>query len=381
MRIGIAYLEYGRSKGIERISAEIADRIAKRGHDVHFHCTRWEHATDSLVQFHKVRTIDVLNSSKLFSFAVLGKRSLNRGHYDITHSYGNLIGCDVITAQSCHRAGVEIARSLRSKTIKSGVNFGIADRIRLYLERENFGKRLYRAVIACSNLVKRELMKYYNVPESDIVVISNGVDTEQFHPRNRDLFLEQVRARYGIGCEQTVLLFVGHEFGRKGLAAALRSLPVLKNKSVKLLVCGGDHADPFRQLARSLGVDRQVFFLGAQPDVKKFYAASDVFVLPTLHEAFGLVITEAMASGLPVIVSKTAGAAEDLIEDGRDGLLLDDPLSAEEIGAKLRLLIDDTSLRRSIGLQAREKVKTYTWDSCAQRVLDVYERVRHQKFA
>lgn len=118
MRIGIAYLEYSRTKGIERISAELADRIAQRGHEVHFHCTGWENVGTTLVRFHKVRTLDFVNSAKLLSFSVAGKASLKRGHYDMTHSYGNLIGCDVITAQSCHRAGMDAAKTFRGEEMR-----------------------------------------------------------------------------------------------------------------------------------------------------------------------------------------------------------------------------------------------------------------------
>jgi UDP-glucose:(heptosyl)LPS alpha-1,3-glucosyltransferase len=379
MKIGIAYLEYSRTKGIERISAELADRIAQRGHEVHFHCTRWEDVGTTSVLFHKVRTIDFVNSAKLLSFSVAGKASLKRGRYDMTHSYGNLIGCDVITAQSCHRAGLKTAKALKGKVIRTDVNFGIADQIRLYLEHQNFAKRKYKRVIACSTLVKRELMENYRVPDSDIAVVPNGVDLEGFHPRNREAFGNDIRSQYRIGNQEILLLFVGHEFGRKGLEAAIRGLALLKQQHIKLLVCGADNALPFQKLAGKLGVHEQVIFAGAQAEVKKCYAAADIFVLPTLHEAFGLVITEAMASALPVIVSKDAGAAIDVIEGGKDGVLLSNPRNPEEVAYKVRLLAEDSSLRRKIGMDAREKVVGYSWDICTQKVLQVYEEVRHRK--
>jgi len=379
MRIGIAHIEYSRRKGIERISAELADAVAKRGHEVHFHCVRWMDVSSPAVQFHRVRTIDLANSSRILSYAVSVGLDLKRGRYDVTHSYGGVVGCDVITAQSCHRAGLKIAKALKGEIIRTNVNLGIADRIRLYLEYQNFARRQYRKVIACSTLVKSELMEHYRVPESDIVVVANGVDVEEFHPHNRELFRNDIRSEYRIGKEEILLLFVGHEFARKGLEAAIRSLPILKQQAIKLLVCGGDNPQPFQQLAVKLGVDQQVIFAGAQTDMKRYYAAADIFVLPTLHEAFGLVITEAMASGLPVIVSKNSGAAIDVIEDGKDGLLVSDPRNPEEVAEKVQLLVEEPSLRTRIGKQAREKVMGYSWDICVQKVLKVYEDVRHRK--
>ncbi len=326
-----------------------------------------------------MRTIGYPNSARLLSFAFQGKSSVQRGQYDVTHSYGNVIGCDVITAQSCHRSGMEIRRRLKEKALGGRVNFGVADRIRLMIEHENYGKRQYKKVIACSNLVKRELVEHYAVPESDITVIPNGVDIDEFHPRNRNVFREEVRRSSNIGDNELVLLFVGHEFVRKGLGTVIRSIALLKDRMLKLLVCGADHADPFRHLAQSLGVERQVYFLGAQPEVEKYYAASDVFVFPTLHEAFGLVVIEAMASGLPIVVSGTAGAAEDIIEDGKTSLLLSNPQNPEELAAKIQILREDESLRKALGSAARKRVESYTWEASAERVLEVYEQIRHMK--
>ena len=379
MKIGIAYLEYNRRKGIERISAELADRIARRGHEVHYYCTQWSDVSTSEVRFHKVPTLDLFSSARFSSFAFAAAKSLSHGCYDITHSYGTVVGCDIVTAQSCHRAGMDIASTLMKNGIGSNVNLGIADRVRLYLERQNFGKRKYKKIIACSNLVKRELMKYYGVPDHDIVVIPNGVDVNEFHPGNRERFREGVRQAHGIRKDEIVLLFVGHEFARKGLETIIRSLPILNNNRIKLLVCGGDRAGKFRRLAVSLRVDPQVIFAGPQADVKKFYAASDLFVFPTIHEAFGLVIVEAMASGLPVVVSKNAGAAEDIIEDGKDGVLLSNPLSEKELAAQIGMLLRDDALRTSMMRNAAKSIQQYTWDSCAESVLRVYQEVAGMK--
>lgn len=379
MRIGIAYLEYSRTKGIERISAELADRIAQRGHEVHFHCTGWENVGTTLVRFHKVRTLDFVNSAKLLSFSVAGKASLKRGHYDMTHSYGNLIGCDVITAQSCHRAGMDAAKTFRGEGIETRRNFGIADGLRLFLEHENYGRRRYRKVIACSDLVKRELISYYKVPEKDIIVIYNGVDTTEFNPGNRALFREKIRQQCGIRAEDILILFVGNEFLRKGLHKAIEALAMVEDEQVKLLVCGSDLVEPFKRLAAKFQVEPRIFFAGAQKNVQEYYAAADIFLLPTFHEGFGLVITEAMASGLPVIVSKNAGAAEDIIEDGKDGVLISDPQNAKELATKIRALVQSPSMREKIGAQARQKVAAYTWDRCAERVLEIYEAIRHEK--
>jgi UDP-glucose:(heptosyl)LPS alpha-1,3-glucosyltransferase len=373
--VGIVFLEYRHDKGVERISAEIADRVAAQGHTVDYFCARWSQNKTSQVRFRKIPALGGPHSLRYLSFALIARMQMSRGDYDITHSYGNVVGCDVITAQSCHRAGMDAARRYMPMSVGRNRNFGIVDRIQLALEHENYFKRKYKRIIAASTSVKRELMQYYNVPEDDISVIANGVDIDEFNPEKREKHRSEMRERLGIPPESVVTIFVAHEFARKGLDALLRALAVLKDENVFLVVCGDDRSKPYVQLARAAGVGDQVRFAGAQERMSMYYAAADVFVFPTHYEPFGLVIIEAMASGLPVIVSSRAGVAQDIIVDGKDGFILSDPGSEAEIASKMRKLVDDPVLREKIGRRAREKAQGYTWERCAGSVLKLYEEI------
>lgn len=373
MKVGVVFLEYRRDKGVERISAEIADRIADQGHTVDYYCTQWSENPASKVQFRKVRALGGFPSLRFLSFALMARMQVPWKDYDITHSYGNVVGCDVITAQSCHRAGMDAAqRYMPGSAGKSG-NFGIADRIRLTLEHENYSRRKYKRIIAASSSVKRELMQYYNVPDDDITVIANGVDIVEFSPDQREKHGAEMRERLRIPPGSVVAIFVAHEFARKGLDALVRALALLRDENIVLVVCGDDRSTPYEQFARASGVGDQIRFAGGQEKMSSYYAAADMFVFPTLYEPFGLVITEAMASGLPVIVSNSAGVAQDIIENRKDGILLSDPGSEVEIARKIRELAIDPFLRKQIGRRAREKAQGYTWERCARSVLRLYE--------
>ena len=109
-----------------------------------------------------------------------------------------------------------------------------------------------------------------------------------------------------------------------------------------------------------------------------YYATSDIYLLPSLYEPFGLSILEAMASGLPVLVSRDCGAAE-LIHDGDDGLLIQEPRDATEISVKLGALLKDADLRTRLGRQARRTALKYPWDRVARETEEVYEKVLLQK--
>jgi UDP-glucose:(heptosyl)LPS alpha-1,3-glucosyltransferase len=376
MRIGIAHIEYSRRKGIERHSAELADRIAARGHEVHFHCAECIDTSPSRIIFHRVPMLNIVNSTRILSYAMLGPKGLKLGRYDLTHSHGSIVGCDIITAHSCHRAGMDIRRRFKKNMVGGKMNFGLADRIRLAIEHENCGKRRYKKVIAVSEGVKRELVRYYEVPEQDIVVIPNGVDLDEFNPTNRLRFREPLRENLGILPFAPVLIFVANEFDRKGLGVIIKALPLLKIPELRLLVLGGDNRFPYLGLARKLGVDSQILFLGNVQQISRYYAASDLFVLPTFYEAFSVATLEAAATGLPLLVTKVNGT-EELVQGGYNGYFVD--RNPESIAGKLQILLSDTGELRKLGANARKSAEPYSWDSIAERTLSVYEEIRHWK--
>lgn len=375
MRIGIAYIEYSRRKGIERNAAELADRLADRGHEVHFHCATWMDAKRSKVRFHKVPTVSVVNSARISSFAILGRKSIQGAQYDVSHSHGGVVGCDVITAHSCHLAGIQLLKNLKGARIRTRINFGIADRIRLKIEHENYARRKYKKIIAVSEGVKREIIEYYKVPEQDITVIPNGVDLKEFNPGLREKFRESVRKRLGLSEDDFVLIFVANEFDRKGLEYIIRALPILSTK-VKVLVAGGDNKYPYMRLAANLVVDKQVLFLGSVGNVAAYYAASDLFVFPTFYEAFSLATLEAAASGLPVLATRVNGT-EELIQDGVNGYFIS--RDAQEIADRISSLMQDSQKLQTLGANARKSAENYSWDKITKETLKVYDEVVRMK--
>jgi UDP-glucose:(heptosyl)LPS alpha-1,3-glucosyltransferase len=176
------------------------------------------------------------------------------------------------------------------------------------------------------------------------------------------------------------MLFVGNEFGRKGLRTVVRSMSMPGLASTKLLVCGRGNPDPYRRLAAGLGVGNRIIFAGGREDIAACYTAADLFVFPTLYEPFGMVITEAMASGLPVVVSREAGAAEDHLEHGKSAALLENPTDPAELAAKVSRLLEDVNLRSRIAGAGLETVRNLGWESIAGRVLQVYESLLKGKW-
>ena len=204
-------------------------------------------------------------------------------------------------------------------------------------------------------------------------MIHSGVDSERYTPENIPVYRDEIRKRHGLGNEP-VLLLVGGDWGRKGVAEVITSLSMLDSRDAKLLVAGPGNAGAYRRMARAVGVEDRVVFVGETRDAWQYHAAADIFLLPTKYEAFGLAILEAMATGLPVLVSAVAGAAE-LIGDGVDGLLIMSPTDPEEIAARTDSLLDDQELRRRLGASARLTAVRYNWARVAEKTVAVYKMI------
>ncbi|GAH97826.1 unnamed protein product, partial [marine sediment metagenome] len=207
-----------------------------------------------------------------------------------------------------------------------------------------------------------------------IIVIPNGVDLKMFNPANRPLYRDRLRQKHGISRNDLVLMFAGSDWERKGVLYVIGALSLLPRPDVKLLVVGSGDAKFYGQLAELKRVRERIIFVPHPDNLQEYYAASDVFVFPTIYEPFGLVIVEAMASGLPVITSRVAGAA-DLIIDGVNGLLLRAPSNVNDLAAKIELLLSNTELRKTMGEHARETAEKLSWDRVAQKTTDVYNRI------
>ena len=166
----------------------------------------------------------------------------------------------------------------------------------------------------------------------------HGVDLETFHPRNRNLYRDEIRASLNIAPSMCMALFVGYL--PKGAAVAIRATG--RVPGVHLVLVSGSDARADQALAAAEGIADRVTFVPFTRTIERYFAAADIFVFPTLWEPYGMVISEAMATGLPVITPKTAGAAE-LITHGRDGWLTDEPWDIDAVTAGLRELAADGS--------------------------------------
>lgn len=184
-----------------------------------------------------------------------------------------------------------------------------------------FRGRTHRAVVALTTDEADALRKMFGRVRPPVTVIPNGVDLDRFRPPDHDE-RRRSRDRLGLDDEDRVALFVGHELRWKGVPLLIEALT--HAPTVMLLVVGGDSktVPMMRKLAGERGVTERVLFAGVHTDLRLFLAASDMFVFPSSYESYGMVIAEALASGMPVIATRV-GCAGDLVKDGETGFIVD----------------------------------------------------------
>jgi glycosyltransferase involved in cell wall biosynthesis len=366
-RLKIAYVvhDYNRRFGHSRYVAELTSRF-KRDHEVHLFANTFEEPDPEGIVYHHVPAWRMNVMTTLLSFILPGTWML-RGLFDVVHAQGFCaLRRNVATAHMCQDAWLEaMARNAGPPAWRKRLFHSVAG----WLERRTFAPGGARRFIAVSRRVEADLRRYYGCAEG-VRVIYHGVDAGTFHPRNKAIWRPAVRRQIGLPEEALLALYVG-DF-QKGLAPTVRA--VARVPGLHLAAVSRSPTEPYRALIRDEGVADRVRLLPATPHVERFYAAADLFVFPTFYDPFGLVATEAMASGLPVVCSGAAGAAE-LIEDGVDGLIVKDSWDVAALADALGRLASDPALRRRLGEAARRRVETQTWDETARQTMAVYREI------
>lgn len=379
--ICIAAGAYNKMGGIERYNVELVHALAQEGHRIHLIVTQVGYDTSNVDEVTWIR-IDLF-FRPLTTLVRAVKSSILYFKFKREHPNGIFISdglpsffADIVIAQSVHRESVLATNTREPKTPK-----GLLRRFLRSIYPMNvaliviewfstvFGAKM---IVAISQKVKREILKVYRVRAEKIAVVYSAVNSEEF--RVDTVTRASVRREAGFGEHDFVFLFSGHEFKRKGLRYAVAAFSKLRSTNTRLLVAGKDKSEVMRQVVKDLRLGDRVSFIGPRNDFPAWCAAADAFVFPTLEDAFGLVIVEAMASGLPVITSGPAyaGAAE-CLKDGIDAILLDDPTDVEEMAAEMGRLVKDERFRASLGANARKTALGLSWDRTARGIVGAWK--------
>lgn len=274
--------------------------------------------------------------------------------YDVCHAFFG-IPCGFVA----RRLGLPYIVSLRGSDVPFyNERFRLLDRL-LFQRMSVRIWRDARAVVANSEGLRALALD--SAPDQAIEVVYNGVDTEAFRPGPRDW--EGLR----VVCAARLIR-------RKGIEHLIEAVAKLEGQDVRLTLVGkGNHEAALRAHAAALGVGERVAFAGhvAHAEMAEVYRRSDVFVLPSLNEGMSNTALEAMACGLPILMTDTGGALE-LLEDRENGYVIR-KRSPDDIAEKLRRYIERPELLGEHGRSSREKAQTMTWARAAAAYKRLYE--------
>ncbi|MBK9440093.1 MAG: glycosyltransferase family 4 protein [Comamonadaceae bacterium] len=357
--------------GAERYSLALVEQLALR-HEMHVFAQQIDHAWPG-VTYHRVfqpfkrpRWLNQLWYAGATWWAT-------RHGFDVVHSHENTWHG---TVQTVHvlpvrynlfrdKAGVSLAlRWLKVMT---------SPRLLVYLglERGRMSLVKPRVIVVTSSSLTEQTAQAYPACRSAIRVISPGVA----HVPGLASAAQRLAARKDLGLPASgrCVLFVGNDYRKKGLVTLIEALGQLPVDCFLAVVGNASHIPEFQALASQRKVLPRVFFLGPRQAIDEVYTAADCLVHPTLEDTFAMVVLEAMAHGLPVLVSqqKYCGISG-LLTHELHALLLEDPTQANALAAALQRLFNDADLRQRLSASATEFASHHLWSNVARQQDAVY---------
>ncbi|WP_034629028.1 glycosyltransferase family 4 protein [Desulfotruncus alcoholivorax] len=229
-------------------------------------------------------------------------------------------------------------------------------------------------VICCSQYMKGELKYVFQIPDDKLVIIPNGVDTDNFIQKNNNISRNNYAAQ-----DEKIVFFVGRLVREKGVQVLLDAIPMILEQvpNTKFIIAGkGPYQGELQSQASRLGISNKIFFTGYIDEYTRntLYSWSDVAVFPSLYEPFGIVALEAMAAKTPVVVSDTGGLSE-IVQHRYDGLKAY-PGNPRSLADMILLILKNPQQAQQLQNNAYQKVKQkFNWQDIAAKTIEVYQTV------
>jgi glycosyltransferase involved in cell wall biosynthesis len=360
--------------GAERYAIALVEELATQ-HEVHVFAQRIDHQCPG-VRYHRLgfhlrrpRWINQLG------FAITSWWATRKG-FDVVHSHenvwhGNLQTVHVLSVRHSLFFG-KSGLALCKQYLKVATSLRLLSY--LWLEKCRYTLRPGRRVVAVSEPLRQSMLQAYPGVRAALDVVAPGVHLplEATTPAVRQAAREQL----GLPQAGTCLLFVGNDIQKKGLPALVQALAGLPDAVSLAVVSAAHQRDAVAALAAASGVAQRVLFLGPQHDMHAAYCASDMLVHPTLQDAYGMVVLEAFAYRLPVVVSALpyCGIASDLVHL-QHAWLLDQPADARALQHAIACLQADPALAGQLAARGADFAATHSWHRVAQQHQQIFDAI------
>ncbi len=372
LNIALIRASYNPFGGAEKFVASAVDALADTGAKLTIITRKWPaDARNTGVSKRIINPKYFTSVGRERTFARGVSQYLATANYDLVQSHERIVGCDVYRAgDGVHAMWLRHRAPTQSALARAGVKLNPLHRYLLATERAMFESPKLQQVICNSNMVRQEILANFNIPAEKLALIYSGVDTEKYAPSLKALHRASTRKTFQIPEEARVCLIVGSGFARKGVHTLLQALATLPANFYGIVVGADKQRARYEHLANTLNLNARLRFTGGVDDVRPYYGATDLLVLPTLYDPFPNVCLEAMACGLPIITSTASGAAE-LVKTGENGYVCD-ALDVATLAQQIESCAASLTNAQRMGEVARKTVAPFTLNAMAQQYVALY---------
>jgi len=369
MKIAFCLFKYFPYGGLQRDFLAIATAALLRGHEIHVYTLEWQGPIPKGFQVFLVPIRGITNHVRCEKFsAYLQKEFLNHS-YDIVFGFNKLEGLDVYFAgDQCYVADSERWRRFFYRA---------SSRHRYFLKAEGhvFSLVSHTEILA---LTKQQILEYrfhYGMPMEQFHLLLPKVTRDRLRPENWKEIRKEVRREFNIPENDFLLLLIGSGFRTKGLDRALHalhSLPLSLQEKTHFFVIGQDKSRSFINLGKRLGISKQLKFLSGRDDVPRFLFAADLLIHPAYSETTGTVLVEAIAAGLPLLITDVCGYAFH-VEHAHAGIVIPSPFQQTVFNQALYELLTKRD-RKQLSENALEYCKKHLLFDMPNNVVDLLEQ-------
>ena len=350
--------------GAERFSQNLIRGLLSKNHEITVFCHEWDEKAENL----NVNFVKISESAKFkhpwSDFSNKVQTAISKaGSFDV------VFGLTQLCPQKVHRLGGGVYKYWYKR--KYGKLFPLQllrPRVRkaLSFEQKMYSPENIQQIITISEMDKKILMKYYNIPSKKIHTVYNGFDMEVFHQENRETARKLLCKRFNINPKTSIILFAANNYIRKGLPQAVKAILATRNpEKFSLVVIGKSRISVQKKLKKVICNKFKTVWLDRIENPADFYRGADFMLFPTLYDSFANVIGEALLCGLPVITTAQAGGAEMIIHE-KNGFVTSDADAISELTSSIEKLADK-KICEEFSECAREKVSALTIDYCAEQ--------------
>ena len=372
MKIAILIRNYQKSGGgAERYCVELTERISKL-HEVHVFAQKFD-THSQLITFHKIpKFFEKPRFINQLLFSWFTKRATTR-KFDIVHSHELVSHADIYTIHvPCFRSILINLFGFKKKLRWISILLSPRKLFYLWLESKQMQQTNKRYFISVSEYLSRNISQCYPLISKISIAhpgSGNNFIKKDTYQKNNPINL---KSSLSIPDNAFILLLVANDYKKKGLPTIIKSLDILKNNNLHLIVAG---AGTNKKNVISNSTAHNIHYLGAVKDMSNLYSQVDLLIHPTLSDTYGMAPLEAMSAKLPVIISSMefCGFTEHL--NNTQALILDNPKDEIELSSKINFMYKNTDARNKIAQNGFKKSQTISWENTLNKTLSIYNLI------